>query len=258
MVPCCTPVDAGDKWLIFDRETLESLGVSINDHGKMPDLVVHMHDRNWVVLLEAASTHGPVDNKRHIELKEMFNECTAGLVFVSCFPDQATMKKTPDGHIMGNRCVDSRPSNPSHTLRRRTILRPLQRLKQGLQGKNTSRSGSEHHTQGNTQGQIQLFRFRRDIRLEVPSPHTSTPRRNRNTRFCRLVAAGGRSPTGRADVTSQEHPRCWTHPLRVARVLEIIGKHYRVQYACVSVDESDVQDILDVLAVSPDTGIGVL
>ena len=85
--------DAGDKWLAFEKEVLESLGVSVDDHGKMPDLVVHMEDRNWIVLLEAASTHGPVDSKRHIELKEIFSACTAGLIFVSCFPDQATMKK---------------------------------------------------------------------------------------------------------------------------------------------------------------------
>ena len=78
---------------MFEKEVLESLGVSIDDHGKMPDLVVHMEDRNWIVLFEAASTHGPVDSKRHIELKEIFGACTAGLVFVSCFPDQATMKR---------------------------------------------------------------------------------------------------------------------------------------------------------------------
>lgn len=85
--------DAGDKWLVFGKEVLESLGVSVDDHGKMPDLVVHMEDRNWIVLMEAVTTHGPVDSKRRIELNELFDDCTAGLVFVSCFPDQATMKR---------------------------------------------------------------------------------------------------------------------------------------------------------------------
>ena len=85
--------DAGDKWLAFEKQALESLGASVDDHGKMPDLVVHMEDRNWIVLLEAVTTHGPVDSKRRIELKELFGDSTAGLVFVSCFPDQATMKR---------------------------------------------------------------------------------------------------------------------------------------------------------------------
>ena len=85
--------DAGSKWLIYEAAKFSDLGVSVDVHGKMPDLVVHMEDRNWVVLLEAASTHGPVDHTRHLELKHLFENCTAGLVFVSCFLDQTTMKR---------------------------------------------------------------------------------------------------------------------------------------------------------------------
>lgn len=85
--------DAGAKWLICEEDALSDLGVLIDAHGKMPDLVVHMEDRNWIVLLEAASTHGPVDHTRHLELKQLFGDCKAGLVFVSCFPDQTTMKR---------------------------------------------------------------------------------------------------------------------------------------------------------------------
>ena len=85
--------DAGDKWLVFEEEVLESLGVTVDQHGIMPDLVVYMKDRNWIVLLEAVSSHGPVDSNRHIQLKQLFKSCSAGLVFVSCFPDQTTMKK---------------------------------------------------------------------------------------------------------------------------------------------------------------------
>ena len=91
--PYCTSATPVTNGLCTKSQVLESLGVSIDNHGKMPDLVVYMEDRNWIVLLEAASTHGPVDSKRHIELKHMFDRCTAGLIFVSCFPDQATMKK---------------------------------------------------------------------------------------------------------------------------------------------------------------------
>ena len=29
----------------FEKKVLESLGVAIDDHGKMPDLVVHMEDQ---------------------------------------------------------------------------------------------------------------------------------------------------------------------------------------------------------------------
>jgi hypothetical protein len=88
--------DAGDKWALFQRDRLGALGVTVDKHGKMPDLVVHMPDSNWLVLMEAASSHGPVDSKRHDELAELFAASTAGLVYVSCFPDRAEFRKYVD------------------------------------------------------------------------------------------------------------------------------------------------------------------
>lgn len=88
--------DAGDKWALFERETLSSLNVEVDEHGKMPDLVIHLPDRNWLVLLEAASSHGPVDSKRQAELAGLFAQSTAGLVYVSCFPNRAEFRKYVD------------------------------------------------------------------------------------------------------------------------------------------------------------------
>lgn len=88
--------DAGDKWALFQRDRLSALGVTVDEHGKMPDLVVYLADRNWLVLLEAASSHGPVDSKRHDELADLFADSTAGLVYVSCFPDRAEFRKYVD------------------------------------------------------------------------------------------------------------------------------------------------------------------
>lgn len=85
--------DADTKWAVFEQERLAGLGVTVDSHGKMPDLVVYLPARNWLVLLEAASTHGPVDAKRHGELRKLFQGCTAGLVFVSCFPTRQEMRK---------------------------------------------------------------------------------------------------------------------------------------------------------------------
>lgn len=88
--------DAGDKWALFEREALSTLNVEVDEHGKMPDLVVYLPDRNWLVLLEAASSHGPVDSKRQAELADLFADSTAGLVYVSCFPDRAEFRKYVD------------------------------------------------------------------------------------------------------------------------------------------------------------------
>jgi hypothetical protein len=85
--------DADSKLMHFDKEKLASLGVTVNTHGKLPDLVVYQPEKNWLFLMEAASSHGPVDAKRHGELATLFAGSTAGLVYVSCFPDRATMRK---------------------------------------------------------------------------------------------------------------------------------------------------------------------
>ncbi len=85
--------DADSKFLYFQRETFSDLGVEVDVHGKLPDLVLFARDKNWLFLMEAASSHGPVDNKRLGELKSIFGNCSAGLVYVSCFPDRAIMRK---------------------------------------------------------------------------------------------------------------------------------------------------------------------
>ena len=85
--------DADTKWAAFQEAELAALGVRVDSHGKMPDLVVHMPDKNWLILLEAASSHGPVDAGRHQELATLFAGSTAGLVYVSCFPSRAFMRK---------------------------------------------------------------------------------------------------------------------------------------------------------------------
>lgn len=82
--------DTGDKIGFFDLEKLKELGVVVDSHGKMPDVVIYFPSKSWLVLAEAVTSHGPVDPKRHEELKRLFGNSTAGLVFVSAFPDRKT------------------------------------------------------------------------------------------------------------------------------------------------------------------------
>ena len=39
------------------------------------------------------TSHGPVDGKRHGELTQLFSETTAGLIFVTAFPDLRVMAR---------------------------------------------------------------------------------------------------------------------------------------------------------------------
>lgn len=85
--------DAGKSTPIYDIEGFAQYGVALDKHGKLPDLVVNLPSRDWFVLIEAASSHGPVDSKRHAELKALFAGSLAGLVYVSCFTSRREMRK---------------------------------------------------------------------------------------------------------------------------------------------------------------------
>ncbi len=86
--PGAKPIYVGDtaqKWAYFDNRALKALGVRIEAHGKMPDVVVHHKSKGWLVLVEAVTSHGPVNPKRHHELKQLFEGSKAGPVFVTAF-----------------------------------------------------------------------------------------------------------------------------------------------------------------------------
>jgi hypothetical protein len=85
--------DTHAKWAYYDAKSLATIGVTIEEHGKMPDVVVYHVNKNWLVLIEAVTSHGPVNPKRRQELKKMFAGSSAGLVFVTAFMDRRAMLK---------------------------------------------------------------------------------------------------------------------------------------------------------------------
>jgi len=77
--------DTDEKYAFFDKEGLERLGVELNAHGKMPDVIIHFTEKNWLLLIEAVTSHGPINPKRQQELKKLFGKSKAGLVYVTTF-----------------------------------------------------------------------------------------------------------------------------------------------------------------------------
>lgn len=85
--------DTGEKWGYFDKEGLSALGVEVDSHGKMPDVVLYWPENNWLILVESVTSHGPVNPKRHTELARLFESSTAGIVYVTAFPNRSIMGK---------------------------------------------------------------------------------------------------------------------------------------------------------------------
>lgn len=83
--------DTGEKFAHFDKEALSELGVEVEPHGKMPDVIVYDKTRNWLFMVEAVTSHGPISPKRREELERIFSSSKAGIVYVTAFLDRASM-----------------------------------------------------------------------------------------------------------------------------------------------------------------------
>jgi len=84
--------DTENKFVHLDAASLATLGVTMDSAAKIPDVIVHYTAKNWLLLIEAVTSAGPVDGKRRKELKDLFASCKAGLVFVTAFEDRRTMQ----------------------------------------------------------------------------------------------------------------------------------------------------------------------
>lgn len=85
--------DTADKsatrYGLFRKERLQALGITLEEHGLMPDLIVYRADKNWLYLIEAVSSHGPFDQRRLGRMQTAFKDSTAGIVYVTAFKDRA-------------------------------------------------------------------------------------------------------------------------------------------------------------------------
>lgn len=91
--PGATLVYVGDtsrKWGYFDEDKFIELGIEVLSHGKMPDVIMHDARRDWLIVVEAVTSHGPMNPKRVEELRRLLGSSSAGSVFVSAFPDKRT------------------------------------------------------------------------------------------------------------------------------------------------------------------------
>lgn len=93
---CLYVGDTIEKDLVKNEDRLGELGFEITLHDKMPDVVLYREDEDWLCLIEAVTSVGPVDNKRMVELQELTRNVKSGKIFVTAFLDAKTYKKFCD------------------------------------------------------------------------------------------------------------------------------------------------------------------
>nr|WP_228014574.1 BsuBI/PstI family type II restriction endonuclease [Fortiea sp. LEGE XX443] len=83
--------DTDEKFAHFNQAALADLGITVDSHGKMPDVIIHFIANNWLVLIEAVTSHGAINPKRQNELKNTFNRSKIPLVMVTAFLSRQAM-----------------------------------------------------------------------------------------------------------------------------------------------------------------------
>ncbi|RJP33321.1 MAG: hypothetical protein C4547_12500 [Phycisphaerales bacterium] len=81
------------KHVVCEIARLSALGIVVTQHDKLPDIVLHWSDRNWLFLIEAVTTHGPVSPERHREIETMLRSCPAERIYVTAFLNMGAFRR---------------------------------------------------------------------------------------------------------------------------------------------------------------------
>lgn len=77
--------DTADKSLLVDKSVFDALGIAFSENDKLPDVMLFDPDQQYLLLIEAVTSHGPISPKRALELRAYFAKTALDLVFVTAF-----------------------------------------------------------------------------------------------------------------------------------------------------------------------------
>ncbi len=77
--------DTALKHVVCNAGELARLNVPVTEHDKLPDIILYWGERNWLYLIEAVTSHGPVSPKRHREIEALLHACPVERVYVTAF-----------------------------------------------------------------------------------------------------------------------------------------------------------------------------
>lgn len=84
--------DAADRQGHMDEKLLKKLNIPMSIHGKLPDVILYNPKKDWLFLIEAVTSVGPISPQRLIDLEKFLKKCAAGKIYVTAFPDRATFR----------------------------------------------------------------------------------------------------------------------------------------------------------------------
>lgn len=90
---CLYVGDTTHKDMVKNEEKLQNLGFAITLHDKMPDIVLYREDKNWLYIIEAVDSVGPMSPERVKDITQMTEGVESGKIFVTAFLDFPKFKK---------------------------------------------------------------------------------------------------------------------------------------------------------------------
>lgn len=77
--------DTSDKYLYLEKVKLEKLLFFEISHEELPDVIAYSKKKNWLYLIEAVHSSGPISEVRLLQLQKLTKNCTADIVYVTAF-----------------------------------------------------------------------------------------------------------------------------------------------------------------------------
>jgi len=85
--------DTSDKYLHLETEKLEELNFFEISHEELPDVIAYSKQKNWLYLIEAVHSSGPISEIRLLQLEKLTKNCKADIVYVTAFLDRPKFRK---------------------------------------------------------------------------------------------------------------------------------------------------------------------
>tara|TARA_R110001592_G_scaffold341938_2_gene631384 strand:- start:1251 stop:2264 length:1014 start_codon:yes stop_codon:yes gene_type:complete len=77
--------DTADKYLHLEEKHLEALNFFEISHEELPDVIAYSKSKNWLYLIEAVHSSGPISEIRLLQLQKLTEKCSAEIVYVTAF-----------------------------------------------------------------------------------------------------------------------------------------------------------------------------
>jgi len=85
--------DTANKLLYIDEENLKRINFFKLSHDELPDIIAYNTVHNWLYLIEAVYSSGPMSEIRVHELKKLLKDCKADLIFITAFLKRDDFRK---------------------------------------------------------------------------------------------------------------------------------------------------------------------